>query len=93
MLHLEYHVQFWIPLSLRRTWRNLERIQQKITETAKGVEHMAYKDRLVELGVYSLVWRRLREYLIVAYNYFKGIYEDDKASFFLGNRRWSIKEQ
>lgn len=54
---------------------------------------MVYKDRLVELGVYSLVWKRLREYLIVAYNYFKGIYEDDKASFFLGNRRWSIKEQ
>lgn len=52
---------------------------------------MAYTERLVVLGVYSLARRRLREVLIVAYNYFKGSYEDDKANFFLGSRRWYIK--
>lgn len=70
------------PPSPRRMWRILERVQQKATEAARGMEHMAYKERLVELGVYSLAWRRLREDLIVAYHYFKSSCKDDKADFF-----------
>lgn len=46
------------------------------------MEHMAYKERLVALGVCSLARSRLRENLIVAYNYFKGSCKDDKANFF-----------
>lgn len=81
------------PPSPRRTWRDLERVQQKPTEAARGMENMAYKERLVELGVYCLAQRRPGEDLIVAYNSFKGICKDDKAIFFLGSRRWYIKEQ
>ena len=42
------------PPSPRRTWKNLERVQQQAAEAARGMEHVAYKERLVELGVYSL---------------------------------------
>lgn len=71
--------------------RNLERVKLKATEAARGMEHAGYKEQSVALGVYSLAQRRLREVLIVAYNYFKGSYKDDKANFFLGSRRWYIK--
>jgi len=44
-----------VPSSPRRTWRNLEKVQQKPPEADRGMEHTNYEERLVvELGVCSL---------------------------------------
>lgn len=39
----------------------LERVQLKITETARSLEYVMYEERLRDMGLFSLQKRRLRE--------------------------------
>ncbi|KFV03592.1 hypothetical protein N339_01479, partial [Pterocles gutturalis] len=80
--HLEYCIhQLW-SLQHRKGMDRLERVQKKATKTIRGMEHFSYKDRLRELGLFSLEKRRLQGYFIVAFQYLKGAYRRDGEGLF-----------
>lgn len=50
----------------------LEQVQGRNTKLIRGTDHLSYKEMLRVLGLFSLKKRRLRDNLIVAFQYLQG---------------------
>jgi len=80
-LHLDYYIQVWCPQH-RMYVGPLECVQQRATKMIRGLEHLTFKDRLRELGLFSLEKRRLQGDLIAAFQYLKGGYKKERNQLF-----------
>ena len=79
--HLEYCIQVWSP-QYKTDRELLERVQRRAMKMIRGLKHVRYKDRLRELGLFSLEKRRLKGDLIAAFRYLKGAYKQEGNQLF-----------
>ena len=69
---LEYCSTVWAPMYRNQT-NEIEKIQRRATKLVKNMHNLSYGDRLRNLGLETLEYRRLRADVIQVYRIFQGI--------------------
>ena len=76
---LEYGISVWSP-HFRKHDKEIEQIQQRATSLIKGFEHYNYLERLQELNLPTLYYRRCRCDLIHVFQIIKQIDHNNSDS-------------
>ena len=78
---LEYCSTVWAPMYRNQT-NEIEKIQRRATKLVKNMHNLSYGDRLRNLGLETLEYRRLRADVIQVYRIFQGIDKVNIEDFF-----------
>ena len=70
--HLEYCVQAWSPY-YRKDIDKLEKVQRRAVRMITDLRGTSYREKLLELGLFSLEKRRIRADLVCIFRILKGI--------------------
>ena len=79
--HLEYSCVVWDPITLRDQ-RLVEGVQRRATKLIPNMQSLNYEQRLVNLGLPSLQYRRMRADMIQVYKIVTGVDRVDPNMFF-----------
>ena len=79
--HLEYCVQAWNPHYVKDIIK-LERVQRRAVRMIKDLRGIGYKEKLKELGLFSLERRRIRGDMIEVFKIINGIENVECSLFF-----------
>ena len=67
-----HHIQFKIK-------KNVEKVQMRATKLIPAIKHTSYIDRLKNLNLPTLLYRRLRGDMIMVYKLLSGLYDSNIA--------------
>ncbi len=86
--HLEYGNVIWNP-KLKRVKRSIEAVQRRATRMVPELAHLSYQERLEQLKLPTLVYRRQRADMLETYKILHNEYDIDQEIFFKcpGNSR------
>ena len=79
-LHLEHRIQAWRPH--RKDIDKLERTQQRVTKMIPELRDLSYESRLLECGLTTLEYKRLRGDQIELLKIVNGNEDIDRNMFF-----------
>ena len=74
--HLEYANPTWSP-QLKKHITAIENVQRRATKLIPGMKNLSYQERLKELKLPSLTYRRLRGDMIEVYKITSGLYDPE----------------
>ena len=74
--HPEHCIQAWDPQH-GKDMELLEWVQRRAAKMIRGPEHLSYRETLKELGLFSLLKRRLCGDLTVAFQHLKEAYKQE----------------
>ncbi len=90
---LEYAAPAWRPYLVKDKTK-LEKVQRFATRLVPELRGMSYEERLRELNLTSLEYRRVRGYMITTFKILKGIDRVDKDRLFnTRGHRWKLSAQ
>jgi hypothetical protein len=78
---LEYGSIVWSPWK-KKLIEHIERVQHRFTKLIEGMNGLSYEQRLVNLQLPTLHYRRKRERLIQVYKLLHDMYDLDYTTFF-----------
>ena len=78
---LEFCVQAWSPYYMKKDQLSLEGVQGRATKMVPGLQDKSYQDRLKELGLITLMQRRVRGDMIELYRLLHGFDKVDCRKF------------
>ena len=78
--HLEFASCIWNPKT-KRYIDMIERVQRRATKMVQGIKDLPYTDRLKELKLETLEYRRMRSDLIETFRILNGIHELDRNCY------------
>lgn len=78
---LEYGTSIWAPHH-KYLIEEIEAVQHRATKLVNNLKHLPYEERLMELDLPSLAYRRLREDMVQVYKLLHGLYDTDPSTLF-----------